>query len=659
MVALARRFYNAKSLFFIPKQFEELQQQMISAEYNVAISGFSQFQQQKKLLESKLISTLDGCNNLLQIKQVHAHILHHGFHQSCYVLTKLIRILTKVGIPMDSYATLVFNQVRYRNPFLWTALVRGYILEGRLRDSIMLYSSMRGEGIGPVSFLYSALFKACGEVLDVSLGRQIHAQTILVGGFASDLYVGNTLIDMYVKCGLLSCGRRVFDEMPDRDVISWTELIVAYAKAGDMDSASELFDGLPMKDMVAWTAMITGYAQNAKPREAIEYFEQMQNAGVSTDEVTLVGVISACSQLGAVKYANWVREIAERSGFEPTYNVVVGSALIDMYSKCGSVEESYRVFKSMKERNVFSYSSMIVGFAMHGRAHEAIELFHEMVKSETKPNRVTFIGVLTACSHVGLVEQGRQIFASMEKSYGVSPAADHYACLVDLLGRAGRIEDALEVAQTMPVEPHAGVWGALLNACQIHGNPDIAQAAANHLFVLEPDGIGNYVLLSNIYASAGKWGEVSRIRKVMKNIGLKKNPGYSWVEGEKGDIHEFLAGDLIHPRSSEIKQALDHLLDRLKADGYQPKLSSVPYDVSEEEKKRILMTHSEKLALAFGLITTTGGSTIRIMKNLRICEDCHLFMCCASKITGTEILVRDNMRFHHFRDGSCSCGDFW
>lgn len=518
---------------------------------------------------------------------------------------------------------------------------------------------MRREGTGPVSFTFSALFKACGAVVDVYLGRQIHAQTILIGGFASDMFVGNTMIDMYVKCGFLDCGRKVFDEMGERDVISWTELIVAYAKSGDMGSAGGLFHDLPVKDMVAWTAMVTGYAQNARPREALEFFEKMQDAGVETDEVTLVGVISACAQLGATKYANWVRDVAYRYGFGPTQNVVVGSALIDMYSKCGSVDDAFQIFKAMKERNVFSYSSMIVGFAMHGRAQAAMQLFHEMLKSETRPNRVTFIGVLTACSHAGLVEQGRQLFASMEKRFGVAPSADHYACMVDLLGRAGHLEEALELAETMPVEAHGGVWGALLGACRIHGNPEIAQVAANHLFLLEPNGIGNYILLSNIYASAGWWDNVSRLRKLMREKGLKKNPAYSWVEAKKGIIYEFYAGDMNHPESIEIKQVLEGLLDRLKAHGYQPILSCVPYDVCDEEKKRLLMNHSEKLALSYGLLSTDAGCTIKIMKNLRICEDCHAFMCSASQVTGREIVVRDNMRFHHFHHGACSCGNFW
>ena len=538
-------------------------------------------------------------------------------------------------------------------------MIRGYILQGSLAESVNLYTCMRRVGTKPLSFTFSVFFKACGAVLDVSLGRQFHSQTILVGGFVSDLYVGNTMIDMYAKCGFLECGRKVFDEMPERDAISWTELIVAYAKSGDMESAQELFVELPVKDKVTWTAIVTGYAQNARPREALEVFEGMQNEEVETDVVTLVSVISACAQLGASKYANRVRDVAERSGFRLCEDVIVGSALIDMYCKCGSVDEAFKIFERMKERNVFSYSSMIGGFAMHGRGHAAIQLFHDMLKSEIKPNHVTFVGVLIACSHVGLVEQGQQLFAAMEKDYGVVPSMEHYSCLVDLLGRAGRLEEALEVIETMPMEPQACVWGALLGACRTHQNPDIARLAANHLFELEPNTIGNYILVCNIYASEGMWDEVSRVRKLMRERSLKKNPGYSWIEAKKGEIHEFFAGDVRHPMSAEIRQALEDILNRLKAHGYVPNLNSVSYDIHDEEKLRLLMNHSEKLALAYGLLSTDVDCPIKIMKNLRICEDCHEVMCGASKITGREIIIRDNMRFHHFHNGTCSCGNFW
>lgn len=509
----------------------------------------------------------------------------------------------------------------------------------------------------PLSFTFSALLKSSQRV---DSGAQVHAQAVCIGGFDSDLFVLNSLIDFYIRCGQLGSARKVFDEMPVRDVISWTSLIVAYTKIGDMDSAMVMFGKFQEKDEVAWTAMVTGYAQNAMPKEALEMFERMSAAGVAVDEVSLVGAISAVAQLGVAERAAWIRGVAERFGIERKGSVVVGSAMIDMYAKCGLINEACRVFESMEKRNVYSYSAMISGLAAHGRANEAIAIFHEMVgKTAIKPNWVTFVGLLTACSHAGKVEEGRYYFSQMTDIYDINPSADHYVCMVDLLGRAGLVEEALEFVQSMPIEPSRGVWGALLGACRIHRKTEIARIAAEHLFELEPNAIGNYVLLSNIYASAGMWSEVSNVRKLMREKGLRKTASYSWMEANDGRVHEFYAGDNLHPKSREIKEILGEIMRRMKAEGYEPVLSSVVYDVSDDEKERILKGHSEKLAMAFGVMTTEPGCTIRIMKNLRICEDCHVVMRMASKVVGREIVVRDNMRFHHFRDGECSCGDFW
>ncbi|ESW31432.1 hypothetical protein PHAVU_002G237800 [Phaseolus vulgaris] len=611
-------------------------------------------------LESEVVRIVECCRTLNQAKQVHAHIYRNNLEQCSYVITKLLRFVTSLTqVPLHSYPRLLFAQVHNPNPFLWTAFIRAYALRGPLSQALRLFCSMRKRRISPVSFTFSALFSASGAARDTLLGAQLHAQTLLLGGFDSDIYVNNAMIDMYVKCGFMRCARKVFDEMPERDVVSWTELIVAYARRGDMKAAQDLFDGLHVKDMVAWTAMVTGYAQNAMPKDAVEVFRRLLDEGVEIDEVTLVGVISACAQLGASVYAKWIRDIAESSGFGPGSSVLVGSALIDMYSKCGNVEEAYNVFKGMRERNVFSYSSMIVGFAIHGRVHAAIKLFYDMLETEVKPNHVTFVGVLTACTHAGLVDLGQQLFATMEKCYGVAPTAELYACMADLLGRAGYLEKVIRLVETMPMKPDGAVWGALLGASYVHGNPDVAEIASKHLFELEPDNLGNYLLLSNTYASVGRWDDVSRVRKCIREKNLKKDPGWSWVEAKNGMIHKFAAGDLKHPQINEIKKELNELLERLKGIGYIPNLSSVLYDVNDDEKKLLLMAHSEKLALAFGLLSTDAGSTIKIMKNLRICKDCHIVMCGASRLTGRKIVVRDNTRFHHFLNGACSCRNFW
>ncbi|CAN8247906.1 unnamed protein product [Cochlearia groenlandica] len=615
--------------------------------------------EERELLVSSLISKLDDCNGLDEIKQVHGHVIRKGLDQSCYIITKLIRTLTKLNVPMDPYPRRVIEPVHYRNPFLWTAMIRGYANQGKFFEAISMYGSMRKEGLTPVSFTFSALLKACGSLRYLNLGRQFHAQTFRLRGFCV-VYVGNAMIDMYVKCGSIDCARKVFDEMPERDVISWTELIAAYARDGNMESASELFESLPTKDMVAWTAMVTGFAHNAKPQKALEYFDRMEKSGILADEVTVVGFISACAQLGASKYAERAVDVACKSGYSPSDHVVIGSALIDMYSKCGNVEEALHVFESMSYKNVFSYSSMILGLAIHGRAQEALDMFHYMAtQTAIKPNAVTFVGVLTACSHAGLVDQGRKLFALMHQTFCIEPTRDHYTCMVDLLGRTGRLQEALDLTETMSVKPHGGVWGALLGACRIHNNPDIAEIAAKHLFELEPDIIGNYILLSNIYASAGDWGGVLTVRKLIKEKGLKKTPAVSWVVDNNGQTHNFFPGNTNHPNSNKIQETLEELVERLTVLGYEPDLSSVLYDVNDNEKRSILISHTEKLALAFSLLTTSRDSTIKIMKNLRICQDCHTFMRLASEITGRVIIVRDNMRFHHFKSGGCSCGEFW
>ncbi|GJU50752.1 pentatricopeptide repeat-containing protein, partial [Tanacetum coccineum] len=582
-----------------------------------------------------------------------------GYKPMAILERRLGKLEDKLNLKEDGVDTCQLLKLESQQ-FRKSQTKKSKFVDNGLVKALDVYKCMRRHGVGPVSFTFTALLKGCGDrVYGGCLGEQIHGVVMRVGGFGLglDVYVGNGLIDMYVRCGELGDARKVFDEMCVRDLISWTTLIVAYTRVGDMGEAGVLFEGLGVKDMVVWTAMVMGFAQNGKPREALEWFDKMVEAGVEVDEVTLACVISACGQLGATKYAKWIRGVADKAGFGAANNVVIGSALIDMYAKCGCIEEARNVFDAMREKNVYSYSSLILGYAMHGCAQEAIALFERLVKTDIKPNKVTFLGVLSACSHAGLVEQGRNFFAAMEKDYGVPRVADHYTCMVDLLGRAGLIEEAYDVIKTMPITPHAGVWGALLGACRVYGKPDIAEIAATHLFELEPNAIGNYILLSNTYASARKWNDVSRIRALFRSKGIKKNPASSWVEGAKGAIHEFFAGDMTHPRTSEIKKELEDLLCKLMLDGYSPVLSSVPYDVSDDEKKRILSGHSEKLALAYGLLVDCG--TIRITKNVRICEDCHVVMCGASKITGREIIVRDNMRFHHFRDGVCSCNNFW
>ncbi|KAK3131165.1 hypothetical protein QOZ80_6BG0502900 [Eleusine coracana subsp. coracana] len=618
-------------------------------------------------LASLLTDAISSSSSLSHLRHVHALIVRLPFPPSSppFLLSRLIRRLAALPLPPTRaplrYAHAVFSALSPPDPFLAAALLRFALVTQTPLETFRVFSGLRrshGSELPFLPFAFSPLAKAAAAARSLHAAAVAHAASILIGGFDKHRFVENSLIGAYVACDDVGAARKVFDEMALKDVISWTSIVVAYSKNGDMGSAEEVFARFPMKDMVAWTAMVTGYAQNAMPTKALEAFEQMAVSGMPVDEVSLTGAISACAQLGAVRHAAWVQEIAERNGLGR--NVVVGSGLVDMYAKCGLINEACRIFEGMHEKNVYTYSSMIVGLAAHGRANDAIALFKDMVtKADVEPNHVTFIGVLTACSHAGLVKEGRYYFAQMKDKYGILPSADHYTCMVDLLGRAGLVDEALDLVKSMTVEPHGGVWGALLGACRIHGNAKVAKVAAEHLFKLEPEGIGNYVLLSNILASAGEWDEVSKVRKLMRNRRLKKDPAISWFEGRDGLVHQFFAGDNTHLRTRDIQKALFELVEKLRPAGYVPILSSIVYDVSEQEKQRLLMGHSEKLALSFGLLTLGSSCTIRIVKNLRICDDCHLFIQLVSRIEPVEIIVRDNMRFHHFKDGECSCGGFW
>lgn len=339
-------------------------------------------------------------------------------------------------------------------------------------------------------------------------------------------------------------------------------------------------------------------------------------------------------------------------------NVFVGTSIVDMYCKCGRVEMARKAFDRLKRKNVKSWTVMVAGYGMHGRGKEAMEVFYEMIRSGIKPNYITFVSVLAACSHAGLLKEGWHWFNKMKCEFDVEPGIEHYSCMVDLLGRAGYLKEAYGLIQEMKVKPDFIVWGSLLGACRIHKNVELGEISARKLFELDPSNCGYYVLLSNIYADAGRWDDVERMRILMKNNGMLKTPGYSIVE-HKGRVHVFLVGDKEHPQHEKIYDYLDELNVKLQEVGYMPNVTSVLHDVDEEEKGMVLRVHSEKLAVAFGIMNSVPGSVIQIIKNLRICGDCHIAIKLISKIVNREIVIRDSKRFHHFKDGLCSCGDYW
>ncbi|KAF4356748.1 hypothetical protein F8388_010970 [Cannabis sativa] len=557
-------------------------------------------------------------------QRVHAHITKTCYHPPLYLWTRLIVFYTKCDFLAD--ARKVLDEMTLRNVVSWTAMISAYSQRGHTSEALNLFIQMLRSGTEPNEFTFATVLTSCIGPEGFYLGRQIHS-FVLKRNFESHIFVGSSLLDMYAKVGRIHEARGVFECLPERDVVSCT-------------------------------AILSGYAQLGFDEEALELFRRLQNEGMVPNYVTYASLLTALSGLAALDLGKQVHSRTLRFKL-PSY-VVLQNSLIDMYSKCGKLTYSRRIFDSMIERTVISWNAMIVGYSKHGMGREVVELFDFMnLENKVKPNSVTFLAVLSGCSHGGMEDKGLEIFNEMtEGKYGTKPEMVHYGCVVDLLGRSGRVDEAFDFINKMPFKATAAIWGSLLGACRVHSNVDIGEVAGKRLLEIEPENAGNYVILSNLYASVGRWEDVRTIREFMKEKVVVKEPGRSWIEIDQ-ILHTFHASDRSHPRREEVRTKLKELFVKFKEVGYVPDLSCVLFDVDEEQKEKILLNHSEKLALAFGLITTSEGSSIRVIKNLRICVDCHNFAKIFSKVYGREVSLRDKTRFHRIVDGICSCGDYW
>lgn len=545
-----------------------------------------------------------------------------------------------------------FNQMPERTVVSWNAMLSGYAQNGFEEMAMGLFDEMLRDGVMPDETTWVTVMSACSSRGDPSLAK-VFVKTINESKIELNFFVRTGLVDMYAKCGKLEEAKRIFDELRGcRNSVTWNAMISAYMRIGDLVSARDLFSRMPMKNVVSWNSMINGYAQNGQSPLAIELFKEMVAIEhPKPDEVTMISVLSACGHLGALEFGIRVANSVHNAQIQLTISGC--NALIFMYSKCGSMVEAQRIFQEMPVRDVVSYNTLIAGLAAHGYAKETVDLLSEMEQEGIHPDRLTYIGILTACSHAGLLEEGRRVFRSIE-----TPLIDHYACMVDLLGRVGKLEEAVNLVESMPMEPHAGVYGSLLNASRIHKKVEIGELAAEKLFELEPHNSGNYILLSNIYATARRWNDVERIRSLMRSKGVVKSTGWSWVEYD-GKLHKFIAGDRSNELSEAIYKLLVELRRKLRGAGYVTDKSCALTDVEDEEKEEMVGVHSEKLAICFALLVCEKGSVIRVVKNLRVCSDCHVSIKMISKLEQREIIVRDNNRFHCFKDGICSCNDCW
>ncbi|KAL2247198.1 UNVERIFIED_CONTAM: Pentatricopeptide repeat-containing protein [Sesamum indicum] len=570
-----------------------------------------------------IMPVIGEAGRLREGKTVHGFCLRRCFNDDVVVGTGLVDMYGKCGQLV--YAKKIFAAMGLKNEVTWSAMVGACVICNSTREGMELFGRMRMEvGESPSPVMLATIIRGCAKLNDLSMGRQLHCNTIKLG-FNFELMVANTVLSMYAKCGSINDAVRFFEEMH-------------------------------VKDSVSYSAIISGSVQNGYAEEALQLFHKMQLVGIVPEMATMMGFLPACSYLAALQHGICGHGYSVMRGF--TADVSICNALIDMYSKCGKVDAARQVFDKMYKKDVVSWNAMIVGYGIHGLGKEAILLFHEMQNVGHKPDEVTFIALLSACSHSGLVTQGKHLFLVMSQEFDIVPKMDHYFCMVDLLGRAGLLDEAYKLISMMPYEPDAHLWNALLAACRIHKNIELGEEVSHKIQTLGPASTGNFVLLFNLYTTAQRWDDAANLRIQQKELGFKKKPGCSWIEVH-GIVHAFVGGDWSHQQSPEIYMKLEELVAEMKRLGYTAEADFVYHDVEEEEKEKILLYHSEKLAVAYGIISLQADKPILVTKNLRVCGDCHTALKYITIIAKREITVRDTSRFHHFRNGICSCGDFW
>ncbi|TVU51570.1 hypothetical protein EJB05_03005, partial [Eragrostis curvula] len=529
--------------------------------------------------------------------QLHAHSLKLPSHSNPHVLTSLLNFYAKCGHLHQ--AQRVFDEMPHPSTVSWTALITAYMDAGRVQEAVGVARNAFAHGMRPDSFTAVRVLTACARVADLVTGEAVW-NAAQQEGLSRSVFVATAAMDLYIKCG-------------------------------EMEKAREVFDNkMPNKDAVAWGTMVTGYASNSLPQEALDLFFAMQAKRMKPDCYTVAGVLSACTRLGALELGR--RAVGMLQWDEFLDNPVLGTALIDMYAKCGCTGEAWELFQQMRKRDIVVWNAMILGLGLTGHEKIAFALVGQMNKLGITLNDNTFIGLLCSCTHTGLVQDGRRYFHNMTHVYRLSPRIEHYGCMVDLLSRAGQLDEAHQLIQDMPMQANAVVWGALLGGCKIHRNAELAEHVLKQLIRLEPWNSGNYVMLSNIYSNSGRWEDAATLRLDMKKKGVEKVLACSWVEF-KGKVHEFRVGDKSHPLSDQIYAKLDELGMEMKAMGYKPTTEVVMFDIEDKEKESTLVHHSEKIAIAFSLLTAGPGETIRVTKNLRVCSDCHTAIKLISRIT--------------------------
>ncbi|KAL3515139.1 hypothetical protein ACH5RR_022041 [Cinchona calisaya] len=559
--------------------------------------------------------------NMAQALQLHAQVLKSGgggqnhnpsAEQTQQNLSKVFTFSALSPSGDLSYARLILNALQTPNSYYYNTMIRAYSDLTYPTQAISLFLAMQNipspTTPRPDKFTFPFVLKACSKLRRTHLGKQLHGQVLKLG-LGLDMYINNALVHMYSGCGVSELALKVFDKMLERDVVSWTSII----------------DGL---------------VDNDKPILAIALFEHMVDNDIEFNEATVVSVLRACADSGALSIGKKVHDLVKE---KKLLNGKVSTALIDMYAKCGCIDGAKNVFNETVNKDVVTWTAMIAGLAIHGKCEEAMVLFNQMKSLEIKPDERTLTALLSACRNGHFVSEGLDCFRTMKKKYKIRPKMQHYGCVVDMLAQSGHLEDAEAFMNKIPVELDVFIWRTLIRASKTHGDVERGERLMKRLELLKfgSNDFGSYVALDNTNQRE-----------------LLKTSGYSRIEID-GEVHEFTTGERENLEVEKVHEKLEEVALNLSSEGYDPKHFDLLLEIDDEDKAAELLHHSEKMAVSFGLIKTSPGATIRIVKNLRPCEDCHSFMKLVSKVYQREIIIRDHIRFHHFRNGDCSCGNFW
>lgn len=629
-----------------------------SVSWNTIISAFSQHglhtQSLSMFVEMRFqdcrpnsmtyASVLSACANIYDLqwgKHLHARIIRIEPFVDVLVGNGLVDMYAKCGLIEASRR--VFNSLTERNAVTWTSLISGVAQFGNREEVYDIVCRMREDCVVMDDFALTTILDACEGEENILIGEQLHGFTVKTG-MDSSVPVGNATLAMYAKCGDIEKASLAFETMVAQDIISWTTMITAFTHSGNVEKAQNYFDRMPERNVISWNSLLGAYFQNGFWEEGLKLYILMLRQEVRPDWITFVTTIRACSELAISKLGTQIVSQVVKAGLG--YDVSVANSIITLYSRCGKIEDAQKLFDSIQEKKLISWNSIIGGYAQNGQGRKVIEVFQHMLMVGCKPDHITYVAILSGCSHSGLVEEGKHYFNSMTRDFGISATPEHFACMVDLFGRAGLLKEAMDMIDKMPFKPNVAIWGALLSACRIHNDTGVADLAVKNLLELNTESSESYILLANIYSSSGTLECVSDVRQVMREKGVQKDPGCSWIE-VCNRVHVFTVNDTSHPQIRDIYKALEDIVKKLKDDyGYVDVSNSNGY-------------HSEKLAIVFGLISLPDWMPIHVMKNLRVCNDCHQVMKLISLVAMRKLVVRDGHRFHHLKDGICSCRDYW